>query len=125
MSGWTGEELDRIGAADELDIAPARADGTPGRSTTIWVVRVADELYVRSWRGRTGDWFRRASASRTGRIRAGGVERDVTFSDADPAASTGIDRAYHSKYDRYGPAIVGPVVGAAVAELTIRLLPTT
>jgi len=35
----------------------------------------------------------------------------------------GIDRAYHAKYDRYGPKIVGSVVGAPVAPLTIRLLP--
>jgi hypothetical protein len=123
MSGWTGEELDRIGAADELDIAPARADGTPGRSTTIWVVRVADELYVRSWRGRTGDWFRRASASRTGRIRAGGVERRVRFAEPDAGARADIDAAYLTKYARYGETYVDPLVGDDAAAATFRLLP--
>jgi hypothetical protein len=122
MSGWTGEELDRIGAADELDIAPARADGTPGRSTTIWVVRVADELYVRSWRGRTGGWFRRASATRTGHIRAGGVNRDVRFAEPDAGARADIDSAYRAKYARYGETYVGPMVGDAAAA-TFRLLP--
>jgi hypothetical protein len=90
---------------------------------TIWVVRDGDDLYVRSAYGADNGWFRRAKASGTCRIRAGGVERDVTFAEADPGAHAGIDRAYHSKYDRYGPAIVGSVVGAAVAPLTIRLIP--
>ena len=28
MTAWTGDELTRIGTADELEIAPLRADGT-------------------------------------------------------------------------------------------------
>src|SRR5512133_3053415 len=54
MSGWTDTELSRIGPADELEIASYRQDGTLRPYTTIWVVRVGDELYVRSWRGRSG-----------------------------------------------------------------------
>nr|MDQ3825136.1 DUF2255 family protein [Actinomycetota bacterium] len=60
MTGWTAKELDVIGAADGLDIAPARPDGSLHPYTTIWVVRVGDELYVRSYRGRRGSWFRHA-----------------------------------------------------------------
>jgi hypothetical protein len=62
-------------------------------------------------------------ASGAGRIRAGGAERDVTFAEAAPDADAGIDAAYHAKYDRYGPAIVGSVVGATAAPTTVRLLP--
>jgi Uncharacterized protein conserved in bacteria (DUF2255) len=51
------------------------------------------------------------------------VERDVTFGDAG-AAAPDIDAAYHAKYDSYGPAIVNTVVGAQVAALTLRLLPS-
>lgn len=43
----------------------------------VWVVRVGGELYVRSYRGRRGGWFRRALASHQGHIRAAGIERDV------------------------------------------------
>jgi hypothetical protein len=52
MSAWTSDELDRVAAASELDITPLRTDGTPRAYTTIRVVRVGDELFVRSFRGR-------------------------------------------------------------------------
>lgn len=58
-----------------------------------------------------------------GRIRAGGVERDVRFGEAEPNAHPDIDAAYHAKYDRYGPQIVGTVVGAEAAGVTVRLVP--
>lgn len=44
MPGWTIDELDRIGAADELEIAAYRMDLTLHRYATIWVVRVGDDL---------------------------------------------------------------------------------
>ena len=123
MRAWTKEELTRIGHAEELQIASARLDGTMPAYVTIWVVRVGDELYVRSAYGPDNPWFRRAKASRTGRVRAGGLERDVTFADAAAGEHAAIDEAYHAKYDRHGPAIVGTVVGPHAAAVTIRLLP--
>ena len=89
----------------------------------MWVVRVGDDLYVRSAHGPDNGWYRRAIASGTGRIRAGGVERDVTFADRRPGVHDAIDAAYHAKYDRYGPRIVGTVVGPDAADVTIRLVP--
>ena len=120
---WTPLELDRIGEATELRIASTRPDGTLRPYVTIWGVRAGDELYVRSAHGPANGWFRRAQASGTGRVRAGGVERDVAFTTPDPASHEAIDAAYHAKYDRYGPAIVGTVVGAKAGPVTIRLVP--
>ncbi len=123
MATWTAQELDRVGAADELQIASRRSDGSLRPFVTIWVARVGDELFVRSAYGPGNPWFRRAQASGTGRIRAGGVERDVVF--AEPAADVheAVDAAYHAKYDRYGPKIVGTVVGPQVVATTLRLDP--
>jgi len=122
-STWTDDELTTVGAADELQITSRRPDGTLRPWVTIWVVRAGDDLYVRSAYGSDNPWFRRAQAGGAGRIRAGGLERDVTFAGAAPDAHPGIDDAYHRKYDRYGPAIVDTVVGAGAAPVTIRLLP--
>ena len=35
MTGWTSEELDRIGTAQELEVAALRADGTARQPVTI------------------------------------------------------------------------------------------
>lgn len=123
MTTWTNEDLNRVGEAEELQLASVRNDGTLRPYVTMWVVRVGDDLYVRSAHGPDNPWYRRAKASGAGRIRAGGVERHVTFADAAPGAHPAIDAAYHAKYDRYGPAIVGSVVGAKAAPVTIRLVP--
>jgi hypothetical protein len=64
--------------------------------TTIWVVRVGDELSVRSYQGRRGSWFRHALHRHHGRIRAGGVERDVTFDEPDDADHDAIDQVFRS-----------------------------
>ena len=96
---------------------------TPGGREPAGCVRVGDDLYVRSAHGPDNGWFRRAKASGRGRIQAGGVERDVTFEPADGAPQDAIDAAYHAKYDQYGPAIVGPVVGPQAHPVTLRVVP--
>lgn len=123
MTTWTNEDLNRVGEAEELQLASVRNDGTLRPYVTMWVVRVGDDLYARSAHGPDNPWYRRAKASGAGRIRAGGVERHVTFADAAPGAHPAIDAAYHAKYDRYGPAIVGSVVGAKAVPVTMRLVP--
>jgi hypothetical protein len=94
MTGWRDDELEKIEAADELEIASVRSDGTLGSQRTIWVVRVDDDLYVRSVNGRTSDWFRGTQRLHEGRIRAGGVEKDDTFVEADTDLEARIDEAY-------------------------------
>ena len=39
MSAWSSAELDRIAAAEELELASARRDGTLRNPVTMWVVR--------------------------------------------------------------------------------------
>ncbi|WP_349903506.1 DUF2255 family protein [Parafrigoribacterium humi] len=120
---WTTDQLGRIGAADELEVASRRADGSLRSFVTIWVVRSGDAIYIRSAHGPENPWFRRALASGTGRIRAGGVERDVTF--AVPAADVraALDAAYRSKYASYPVEYVNPVADDLAATATLVITP--
>jgi hypothetical protein len=124
VSAWTGEELQRIAGAEELRLASRCQDGSLRPFTTMWVVRVANDLFVRSAGGPRRRWYRHALASGAGRIQAGGAEADVGFAAAAPETSQEIDSAYHAKYGRYGPAIVGHVTGPAAHAVTIRLIKT-
>lgn len=120
---WTSEELNKVGNAEELQIATRRGDGTLRKPVTIWVVRLGDEIYVRCVNGREGTWFRGALTRHEGRIWAGGVEKDVNFvEEFDADITTRIDEAYLTKYQRY-PQYVSPMVTEKVRAATIKLEP--
>jgi hypothetical protein len=126
MAAWTNDELSKIGAAEELELASVRRDGTLGNAVTIWVVRVGEDLYVRSWKGNEGAWFRATQVRHAGHIEAGGVGKDVTFvPEADAAVNDQIDAEYRTKYRRHGGRYVDPMVAATARATTIQLVPRT
>jgi hypothetical protein len=122
MAAWASDELDKIAAADELELASAKRDGTLRKPVTIWVVRHGNDLYVRSWRGRTSTWFRGSQDRHEGHIRAGGVDKDVVFTEVEDV-NDDIDAAYRAKYDRYDATYVDPMVGPEARAATIKLVP--
>ena len=125
MTTWTRGELDTVGAAEELQLTARRRDGTLREPVTIWVVRHGDDLYVRSWRGKDGGWFRAIQQTREGHVSAGGVDKDVRFVDASGDVNTNdaIDAAYRQKYGRHGDAYVVPMVRPDARATTMKLVP--
>ncbi len=125
MPTWTSDELNKIDGADELEIASERADGSLRNPVTIWVVRHGDDLYVRSWHGRGSAWFRGMQERHAGHIKAGGGEKDVTFTEVhgDHDLDAAIDAAYRAKYRHYSSSIVDPMVAPQARAATIKLTP--
>jgi len=123
MIAWTTDELDKIGKAEELEITSMRRDDSLRKPVTIWVVRYGDDLYVRSGYGRTSNWFRGTQDRHKGRIRAGGVEKDVRFVAADDNMKGEIDAAYRTKYRRYAASYLKPMVSPEARAATIKLVP--
>lgn len=123
MTAWTQDELDKIGAAEELRIASLQRDGTLGKPVTIWVVGCGDDLYVRSAYGSASAWFRATQKRREGRIAAGGVDKDVGFVEADDSVNDQLDAVYRAKYRRYSARYVDPVVSPKARAATIKLVP--
>jgi hypothetical protein len=122
MSTWTSDELSKIEAADELDLASARGDGTLRNPVTMWVVRHGDDLYVRSVNGRTSTWFRAAQERHEAHIHAGGVDKDVLLVETDDVDDE-LDAAYRAKYRRYAESIVGSIVSPQARAATLKLVP--
>jgi hypothetical protein len=118
-AGWSADALARIDAAGELDIAVRRPDGTLRRWTPIWLVRVGDQVYVRSWYRRDTGWFGQALTCRQARIRVPGQEAEVAVEDVG-AEADGVDGAYRAKY---GPAGSASMITPAAAATTLRLVP--
>ena len=122
MTVWTSDELNKIGAAEELKIASIRRNGGRRNPVTIWVVRHGDDIYVRSVNGRTSSWFRGAQARHEAHIEAGGVDKDVLLVETDDLSDK-IDAAYRAKYHRYAESIVESIVSPNARAATLKLVP--
>jgi hypothetical protein len=123
MAQWTSDQHDKLGRAEEVEIAWVGPDGKLRKPVTVWVVRHGDDLYLRSVSGRRGHWFRGTQERHEGRIRAGGVQQDVTFVDADHAVDDEVDAAYRTKYRRYAGRILNSVLTPEARAATLKLVP--
>ena len=119
---WNAEELQTFGGASKLKIAPLRRDGTPRRPVPIWVVRVGDDLYVRSWHGPSGGWYRIAQQRHSANVGVGGRELRVALEHIDDELTNdAIDDSYRAKYGQ--SSYVAEMIRPEARATTLRLLP--
>jgi hypothetical protein len=119
---WSGDDLRKIAAADDLHIAPFREDGvTYGTPTWIWSVAVDDSLYVRGYNGTKSRWYQAAVRQKGGRIIAAGMTKTVSFEPVDGPINDRIDDAYRTKY-RTSPYLK-PMIGARARAATVKVTP--
>ncbi len=124
MAGWDAAELARIDGAEELTVRTSRTDGTTRTPVPVWVVRDGDDLYIRSYKGEGAAWYRSVVAERAGHVRAGGVDKDVTFAaQDDPALNDRIDEAYRTKYQKFGRRLTDPMITPTARATTLKLIP--
>jgi hypothetical protein len=123
MTAWTTDELSKIAKVEELQVASLRRDGTLRKPVTIWVVPHDGCLFVRSVNGPSASWFRGTQERHEGRIRAGSVEKDVTFANADHDIDEEIDAAYRAKYRRYAGRVLNSVLTPQARSTTLKLVP--
>lgn len=97
---WSKDDLDLIGGAGEVEVSSVRRDGSLSRSRTVWIVRVADQLFLRSVNGPGAAWYRSTRSRHHGRIETGRLVRDVTWIDVDAAEHPEIDPAVDAEYAR-------------------------
>lgn len=120
MPDWTTDELDRVGAADELRVAGRREDGTLRSLVIIWAVRVDDAIYIRSVNGPKAGWFAGTLLRHEGQVQAGGVTKEVSFvrvTDLDDR----IDEAYRAKYG--SGSAVRAITNDTATSTTLRVDP--
>ncbi|PRY22006.1 DUF2255 family protein [Pseudosporangium ferrugineum] len=118
---WSPDLFDELARTREVRvIVPA-----PGREPVrvpIWIVAAGDALYVRSWKGDDGLWYRRARRHGTGALETSAGEQRVRFvPPEDPAVEAAVDRVYRDKYadSPYGEAMAGP----PATSTTLRVEP--
>ena len=74
--------------------------------------------------GRNSAWFRGVQTRYEGHIRAGGVDKDVTFvEETDVNINNQIDTAYATKCRRYAATIISHIISPEARAATIKLVP--
>lgn len=126
MTAWSKEELRKIAEADNLRIAPLRADGvTYDPPTWILSVAVDDALYVRGFSGQKSSWYQAAVRQKAGRIDAAGQMKEVTFEPVDGPGyepiHDRIDEAYRAKYR--GSPYLNAMIGKRARVATVKIMP--
>jgi hypothetical protein len=110
------DTLALLDEAIEIDILTPRRDGSIS-SRPIWIVVVDGVPYVRSYRGESGAWFRRARADGKATLQAGERTIDVVAEliARDDDLDERISDAFRAKYGARSP---GPTEGMVTPEVT-------
>ncbi|BDH55736.1 DUF2255 family protein [Tsukamurella sp. PLM1] len=109
--------------AQEIEISSYRKDGTLRRWVPIWSVPVGDAVYVRSAFGVDGGWYKWARITGVARVRANGLEADVTLvPDTTDEVQRLVDEGFETKY-RGGADALRTMVTEPARSATVRLDP--
>jgi hypothetical protein len=118
-SGFDAGTLDVLRATREIGI---RVNTRPDRATVVWVVVAGEDVFVRSFLGPKGRWYKAAVADGRATLEAGAGKIPVRVTAAADQASIGrASQAFLAKYgdSPYAQKMVRP----EVLTTTLLLLP--
>jgi hypothetical protein len=119
MAKFDAETLRELGEVQEVRI---RTEKHPKSAVVIWVVVAEDEVFVRSWRGAKGRWFRDLTAGGPATLEFTGRRLAVQAIPAsDQAAVARASREFLRKYQRSTHA--QEMVRSETLPTTLRLEP--
>ena len=122
MAGFDVSQLARIDGALEVEIETWAATGAPSHRVIVWVVTADGEVYLRSFRGSSGRWYRELMATHEAVLHVAGTpiavraESAVTI-EAIERCSRALERKYATD-----PAL-SSMLRADVLSTTVRLVP--
>ena len=114
-------DLAALAAAEEIDIETRAADGTVHR-TIVWVMVRDDMVYLRSYRGPTGRWYREALADPAVALHVGDRRLAARAEPAVDAASVeACSAGLRGKYKR--SYSLAAMLAPDVLPTTLRVVP--
>src|SRR5580704_12510180 len=98
MANFDADTLRELRDVQEVAI---RTEKHPKSEVVIWVVVADDEVFVRSWRGAEGRWYRDLAAGGPATLEFTGRRLAAqAFPASDPAAIARASREFLRKYQR-------------------------
>jgi hypothetical protein len=118
------ETLQLLDETREVRIETRRDEEAPAHRTTIWVVTVDGDVFVRSVRGERGRWYREVSANPSAALHVGDRRIPVRASPVTDEPTVGaVSEAYRSKYGRTSPGSTRAMVQPETLPTTLKLEP--
>ncbi len=119
MANFDADTLRELRDVQEVRI---RTEKYPKRAVVIWVVVADDEVFVRSWLGGKGHWYRDLAAGGPATLEFAGRRLAVQALPAtDPEAVERVSREFLRKYQRSTHA--QEMVRSETLPTTLRLEP--
>ena len=119
MAKFDAQTLGELRDVQEVAI---RTEKHPKSAVVIWVVVAGDEVFVRSWLGAKGRWYRDLAAGGPGTLEYAGRRLAVqAFPASDPEAVARASREFLRKYQRSSHA--QEMVRSDTLPTTLRLEP--
>src|SRR5713101_2625580 len=119
MAKFDAQALDELRDVQEVAI---RTEKHPKSAVVIWVVVADDDVFVRSWRGAKGRWYRDLAAGGPATLEFAGRRLAVQALPAsDQAAVARASREFLRKYQRSTHA--QEMVRSETLPTTLRLEP--
>jgi hypothetical protein len=118
----TNFDADTLRELRDLQEGAIRTEKHPKSAVVIWVAVADDEVFVRSWRGTRGRWYRDLAAGGPATLEFAGrrlAVQAIPASGPDPVART--SREFQRKYqpDSHAQEMVRP----ETIPTTLRLVP--
>jgi hypothetical protein len=119
---FASDDLQRLAAAEEVEIETQAAEG-PVHRTIIWIVVDGSDAFIRSFRGHPARWFREATANPAVAIHLDGRRLPATAIPAtDPDSIERISTALKAKY-AHDPTSLATMLEPAMIDANFRLEP--
>ena len=116
------DDLERLAAAEEVEIETVARDG-PIHRTVVWVVVEGTDTFIRSYRGRSARWFREALANPAVALHLDG--RRLAASAIPATDPDSIDRTTAALQSKYGhePTLLATMLEPDKLDANFRLEP--
>ncbi len=119
---WDPELLALIDQEAEVDIDTTAADGATHRAT-IWAVVAAGDVFIRSWKGDRGRWYREIRERPEAVLHvAGRAVRVRAEAATDPASIELVSDGLTAKYGRRSPESTAGMLLPATLPTTLRVV---
>ena len=107
----------------EVDIETTAADGAVHRAT-IWAVVDAGDVFIRSWKGERGRWYREIRERPAAVLHVVGRAVAVRAEPAtDPVSVHRVSDGLTAKYGRRSPESTAGMLLPVTLPTTLRLIP--